>query len=140
MIPETGLLNQQCDEFSGIVERDKRQYCRYCELCGLSAKVENGLNQGQHKFLPQLAQGQESAFSPHCSKISSDSYEFKRSLNLPGRQELENMIKGKVQGVDNEIKKRLNKGRGRFQVFLNLIAAEQPPISQKAWFEGSEQG
>ena len=26
MIPETGLLNQQCDEFSGIVERDKRQY------------------------------------------------------------------------------------------------------------------
>lgn len=26
MIPETGLLNQQCDEHSGIVERDKRQY------------------------------------------------------------------------------------------------------------------
>uniref|UniRef100_A0A914P5C6 Uncharacterized protein n=1 Tax=Panagrolaimus davidi TaxID=227884 RepID=A0A914P5C6_9BILA len=139
MIPETGLLNQQCDEFSGIVERDKRQYCRYCELCGLSAKIESGLNQGQHKLLPELAQGRESAFSPHCSKISSDSYEFKRTLNLPGRQELENMIKGKVQGVDNEIKKRLNKGRGRFQVFLNLIAAEQPPISQKAWFDGSEQ-
>ena len=26
MIPETGLLNQQCDENSGIVERNGRQY------------------------------------------------------------------------------------------------------------------
>jgi hypothetical protein len=26
MVPETGLLSQSCDPFSGIVERDKRQY------------------------------------------------------------------------------------------------------------------
>lgn len=29
--------------------------------------------------------------------------------------------------------------RGRFQVFLNLISASQPPITQKNWFDGSEQ-
>ncbi|KAH7713473.1 Protein C13C12.2 [Aphelenchoides avenae] len=139
MIPETGLLNQQCDEFSGIVERDKRQYCRYCELCGLSAQIENGLNKGANKFLPGLAYGKEEAFAPKCGKITANSYEFKRSISLPGRKELESKVKQKINGVDEEIRKRLNKGRGRFQVFLNLISAEQPPISQKAWFEGSEQ-
>ncbi|CAD5232961.1 unnamed protein product [Bursaphelenchus xylophilus] len=139
MIPETGLLNQQCDEFSGIVERDKRQYCRYCELCGLSEKIEQGLNQGEHKFLPEVAKGEEDAFSPKCGKIGAKAYEFKRTINLPGRKELESKIKQKINGVDEEIRKRLNKGRGRFQVFLNLISAEQPAISQKAWFEGSEQ-
>ncbi|CAD5223710.1 unnamed protein product [Bursaphelenchus okinawaensis] len=139
MIPETGLLNQQCDEFSGIVERDKRQYCRYCELCGLSEKIEKGLNQGEHKFLPAVAKGQESSFSPKCGQIDAKTYEFKRSISLPSRSELEDKIKNKINGVDEEIKKRLNKGRGRFQVFLNLISAEQKPISQKAWFEGSEQ-
>ncbi|KAI6190109.1 hypothetical protein M3Y97_00081300 [Aphelenchoides bicaudatus] len=139
MVPETGLLNQQCDEFSGIVERDKRQYCRYCELCGLSEKIEEGLNKGNHQFLPKLAEGQEQPFSPKCGKIDANTYEFKRTINLPGRKELEDKIKQKVSGVDAEIRKRLNKGRGRFQVFLNLISASQPPISQKSWFDGSEQ-
>ena len=93
-----------------ILKIISKHFSRYCELCGLSGKVENGLNRGKHKFLPELAQGQESAFAPHCGKISTDSYEFKRTINLPTRKELENMIKGKVQGVDDEIKKRLNKG------------------------------
>jgi hypothetical protein len=109
MIPETGLLAQQCDEFSGIVERDKRQYCRYCELCGLSAKIENGLNKGEHKFLPSLGRGEE-AFSPKCGKIGANTYEFKRTIQLPGRHELEDKIKQKINGVDAEIRKRLNKG------------------------------
>jgi len=140
MVPETGLLNQQCDEFSGIVERDKRQYCRYCELCGLSEKIEQGLNKGNHQFLPEIAKGQEQAFSSaKCGKIAANTYDFKRTINLPGRKELEDKIKQKINGVDAEIKKRLNKGRGRFQVFLNLISASQPPISQKSWFDGSEQ-
>lgn len=139
MVPETGLLTQECDEYSGIVERDKRQYCRYCELCSISSKVESGLNHGGHKFLPDLADGHEKAFAPHCGRIANNEYEFKRSISLPGKQELENMIKGKVQGVDAEIKKRLNKGRGRFQVFLNLISADAKPITQRAWFDGSDQ-
>ncbi|KAE9553826.1 hypothetical protein FO519_002956 [Halicephalobus sp. NKZ332] len=138
MIPETGLIDQHCDEYSGIVQRGNQQYCRYCELCGLSGKIEKGLNQGRHKFLPELAAGDEDAFAPHCGKIESDTYEFKRTIQLPGKKELENMIKGKVQGVDDEIKKRLNKGRGRFQVFLNLISAKRQPLSQRAWFQGSE--
>ncbi|KAI6186397.1 hypothetical protein M3Y98_00128200 [Aphelenchoides besseyi] len=139
MIPETGLLSQQCDEFSGIVERDKRQYCRYCELCSLSEQIEAGLNKGEHQFLPELAKGEEQAFSPKCGRIGANSYEFKRTINLPGRHELESKIKQKISGVDAEIRKRLNKGRGRFQVYLNLISASQPPITQKNWFDGSDQ-
>lgn len=140
IVPETGLLSQNCDHHSGIVERDKRQYCRYCELCSLSDKIENGLsNDNGHQFLPQLADGREEAFSPVCRKINASTYEFKRTISLPGRSDLERRIRQKFNAVDNEIRKRLNKGRGRFQAFLNLISSEQPPITQKAWFEGSEQ-
>lgn len=139
MIPETGLLNQQCDEFSGIVERDGRQYCRYCDICELSEKVESGLNKEGHLFLPEVASGNEAKFSPKCNHINADTYQFKRTINLPGRRELESKVKDKMQGLDGEIKKRLNKGRGRFQVFLNLITASQPPIKQKSWFESSSQ-
>ncbi|KAI3422473.1 hypothetical protein GPALN_012981 [Globodera pallida] len=142
MVPETGLLNQQCDEFSGIVERDKRQYCRYCDLCGLTDQIERGLTRpdsGGHPFLPALAAGEEAPFGPRCGKIDARTYEFRRTLNLPGRRELEQKARQKISGVDAEIRKRLNKGRGRFQVFLNLISSDQPPITQKAWFDGSEQ-
>lgn len=139
MIPETGLLNQQCDEHSGIVERDGRQYCRYCDICELSEKIESGLNSEGHLFLPEVASGQEEKFSPKCNHINADTYEFKRTINLPGRKDLESKVKEKMQGLDGEIKKRLNKGRGRFQVFLNLITASHPPIKQKAWFDGSSQ-
>uniref|UniRef100_A0A0N5CGW9 ADAM_spacer1 domain-containing protein n=1 Tax=Strongyloides papillosus TaxID=174720 RepID=A0A0N5CGW9_STREA len=137
MVPETGLLNQECDEHSGIVERDGRQYCRYCELCSISSKVESALK--NNKLLPGLAKGEEKAFGPKCGKIGSNTYDFRRTLHVPGRKELEKKIKEKIQGVDAEVRKRLNKGRGRFQVFLNLISADQPPISQKAWFDGSDQ-
>lgn len=50
---------------------------RYCDMCGVSAKVEEGLNADGHQFLPALAQGREDAFSPVCGQIASDSYEFK---------------------------------------------------------------
>ncbi|CAK5023617.1 unnamed protein product [Meloidogyne enterolobii] len=139
MIPETGLLDQHCDEASGIVQREKRQYCRYCELCTLADKIEQGLTNGEHQFLPILASGQEQPFAPKCSKIGAKSYEFKRTINLPGRFDLEQKVKQKMSGVDAEIRKRLNKGRGRFQVFLNLISADAPPITMTDWFDGSEQ-
>ncbi|KAL7073313.1 hypothetical protein ACQ4LE_007362 [Meloidogyne hapla] len=139
MIPETGLLDQHCDETSGIVQREKRQYCRYCELCTLADKIEQGLANGEHQYLPILASGQEQPFAPKCSKIGAKSYEFKRTINLPGRFDLEQKVKQKMSGVDAEIRKRLNKGRGRFQVFLNLISADAPPITMTDWFDGSEQ-
>lgn len=49
------------------------------------------------------------------------------------------MLKLKKNNQKNFFKKILNFKRGRFQVFLNLISASQPPITQKAWFDGSEQ-
>uniref|UniRef100_A0A914URM2 Uncharacterized protein n=1 Tax=Plectus sambesii TaxID=2011161 RepID=A0A914URM2_9BILA len=139
MIPETGLLNQQCDENSGIVERNGRQYCRYCDMCKISEQIENGLNRGRHKYLPELARGSEDAFTPKCDSVSATSYEFKRTISLPDRTELERRVKDKFSGLDGEIKKRLNKGRGRFQVFLNLITSEEQPIRQSHWFSGSQQ-
>lgn len=79
-------------------------------MCSLSEKVEKGLNKGDHQFLPALANGEESAFSAKCGKINANTYEFRRSINLPGRSELESKIKQKFNGVDAEIRKRLNKG------------------------------
>ncbi|GMR57797.1 hypothetical protein PMAYCL1PPCAC_27992 [Pristionchus mayeri] len=138
MVPETTLLSQKCDAHSGIVEKNGRQYCRYCDLCGISNAVEGELNRSGHQFLSG-GQQEENPLQPACGNIERNSYNFRRTISLPSRRTLEGMIKDKVQGVDGEIKKRLNKGRGRFQVFLNLISAEKAPISQHRWFAQSRE-
>jgi hypothetical protein len=79
-------------------------------MCQLSNQIETGLNRGRHKYLPELATGQEDPFSASCDKISANVYDFKRTINLPGKSELEKRAKEKIQGVDGEIRKRLNKG------------------------------
>ena len=50
MVPETGLLNQQCDEFSGIVERDKRQYW---SVPRAPSEWRNGLGTLDFPILPE---------------------------------------------------------------------------------------
>ncbi|CAG9535816.1 unnamed protein product [Cercopithifilaria johnstoni] len=137
VVPETGILDQECDKYSGVIERGNRQYCRYCDICGLTAKLETDLNNKGHLFLPEVARGTEEKFAPVCNQIASNIYEFNRTINLPGRHELEVLINEKIQGLDGEIRQRLNKKRGRFQVFLNLISAEQPAIKQDDWFAKS---
>ncbi|VIO98884.1 Uncharacterized protein BM_BM2172 [Brugia malayi] len=137
VVPETGILDQECDKHSGVVERGNRQYCRYCDICGLTAKLETDLNDKGHLFLPEVARGTEEKFAPVCNRIASNIYEFNRTINLPGRRELLARINEKVQGLDGEIRERLNKKRGRFQIFLNLISAEQPAIKQDDWFAKS---
>ncbi|VDP08812.1 unnamed protein product [Heligmosomoides polygyrus] len=49
MVPETGLLYQQCDAHSGIIERNGRQFCRYCDLCGVGEHLASELNGGAHQ-------------------------------------------------------------------------------------------
>ncbi|GMT09415.1 hypothetical protein PFISCL1PPCAC_712, partial [Pristionchus fissidentatus] len=137
MVPETTLLSQKCDAHSGIVERDGKQYCRYCDLCGISNAVEGELNRSGHQFV--VGGEEQNPLGAACGNIERSSYSFKRTISLPSRSTLEGMIKDKVQGVDGEIKKRLNKGRGRFQVFLNLISAEKSSITQHRWFAQSRE-
>jgi hypothetical protein len=80
--------------------------------------------------LPKLAEGQEDAFSPKCGKIAANTYDFKRTINLPGRKELEDKIKQKINGVDGEIRKRLNKGVGFWCFAKNIVilAREIPSV------------
>lgn len=86
-------------------------YCsRYCDICGLSEKIESHLNKEGYEFLPELANGNEEKFAPKCTQISANTYEFKRTINLPGRKHLEAKVREKMQGLDGEIRKRLNKG------------------------------
>ncbi|VDM96268.1 unnamed protein product [Thelazia callipaeda] len=139
IVPETGLLDQRCDEHSGIVQHDGRHYCRYCDVCGLTEELEKDLNNKGHLFLPEVARGNEKKFSPICNRISTNVYEFNRTINLPGRRELESRVAEKLQTLDGESRQRLNKRRGRFQVFLNLISAKQPPIKQHEWFSSSSE-
>ncbi|CAJ0960553.1 unnamed protein product, partial [Mesorhabditis belari] len=73
-----------------------------------------------------------------CEAVNADFYEFKKTISLPGKATLEKMVKDKANGLDKEITKRLNKGQGRFQVFLNLIAAAKPSMSQKMYFNNSQ--
>ncbi|PIC26173.1 hypothetical protein B9Z55_018834 [Caenorhabditis nigoni] len=135
MIPETTLLSQKCDEFSGVIERNGRTYCRYCDLCQVSQAVENELAAGRHQF---LSQSENDTPVSKCYNIEANEYDFRRTIQLPSRSHLEGLIRSKAQGIDDEIKKRLNKGRGRFQVFLNLITSDKPAISRNRWMAGSK--
>lgn len=67
------------------------------------------MNDKGHLFLPEVARGTEERFAPVCNRIASNIYEFNRTINLPGRRELEVLINEKVQGLDGEIRQRLNK-------------------------------
>ncbi|KHJ85726.1 hypothetical protein OESDEN_14540 [Oesophagostomum dentatum] len=113
-------------------------YSRYCDLCGVGEKLKSELNDGGHQFLPTMA-GDTQVDGQRCGSVAAREYDFKRTISLPNRNTLEQLIRSKVQGVDDEVKKRLNKGRGRFQVFLNLIVADKPSIPQKRWFDGSKE-
>ncbi|CAP39525.2 Protein CBG23519 [Caenorhabditis briggsae] len=135
MIPETTLLSQKCDEFSGVIERNGRTYCRYCDLCQVSQAVENELAAGRHQF---LSRSENDTPVSKCYNIEANEYDFRRTIQLPSRSHLEGLIRSKAQGIDDEIKKRLNKGRGRFQVFLNLITSDKPAISRNRWMAGSK--
>lgn len=65
--------------------------------------------------MPAVAQGTEKKFAPICDKISANTYEFRRTINLPGRRELEARVQEKVQGLDGEIRQRLNKRVRKFE-------------------------
>uniref|UniRef100_A0A1I7WQA4 Uncharacterized protein n=1 Tax=Heterorhabditis bacteriophora TaxID=37862 RepID=A0A1I7WQA4_HETBA len=101
-------------------------YSRYCDLCGVSQRVESELNNGVHQyrmtkcecrsvkqrhvqFLPTNP-GDSPGLDEKCGNIAADEYDFKKTISLPNRSTLENLIKSKITGVDDEIKKRLNKG------------------------------
>ncbi|EPB75105.1 hypothetical protein ANCCEY_05828 [Ancylostoma ceylanicum] len=54
--------------------------------------------------------GETQGGGQRCGAISAREYDFKRTISLPNRNTLEQLIRSKVQGVDDEVKKRLNKG------------------------------
>ena len=74
--------------------------------------------------MPDLAAGQEQPFAPKCGQIGAKTYEFKRTINLPGRYDLEEKVRQKISGVDAEIRKRLNKG----VVFTHLPISQVEPL------------
>lgn len=94
-------------------------FSRYCDMCGLTAKLETDLNDKGHLFLPEVARGTEEKFAPICNRIVSNIYTFNRTINLPGRRELEVLINEKVEGLDGEIRQRLNK-KVRCLCLLNI--------------------
>lgn len=116
------LINPPSDHSSSLISR-------YCELCGLAANIERGLSQGEHAFLPELAAGQEAAFAPKCGQIGAQTYEFKRTIDLPGRKALEQKVRQRISGVDAEIRKRLNKGVGPRGIWLNSVLGKAPARS-----------
>ncbi|VDO26116.1 unnamed protein product [Onchocerca flexuosa] len=117
---ETGILDQECDKYSGVIERGNRH--RYCDICGFTAKLETDVNSQGHLFLPEVARGTKEKFASGCNKIASNIYEFSRTINLPGRHELEARINEKIQGLTVR--------------FVNVLTknAEKPAIKQDDWF------
>lgn len=132
IIPEKQLVNDVCDKESGVVVKNvngqKRSFCRYCSLCDTLARTENTLDQKQ--FLPDLEKNKEEySFRRICTRIDSKSYSIARTIKLPGKRQLEAEANRQFGGVGSEVKKRFNKGKGRFRVRLHLLSSNNPPKS-----------
>ncbi|VDL73017.1 unnamed protein product [Nippostrongylus brasiliensis] len=137
IVPETGLFYQHCDEHSGIVERNGRQYCRYCDLCGAGEHLESKLNDGGHQFFP--LNPTDASKTPRCGALAANEYEFKKTISLPAKGALQDLFNEKMQGMDAEMRRKFSQGSGRFQVSLNLITTDKPSIPQDRWFERSKE-
>lgn len=123
-VPEDNLINKKCDAESGVVTgRNNKLVCRYCDLCRTSDQVEQQLNQ-KFKYLPEVGED-ESSFSPACKKVSSQTYEIVRTVKLPSKEELERQANEKYSGIGGDLKKRLNRGKGKMEVTLNLLTSDQ---------------
>jgi hypothetical protein len=69
------------------------------------------------------------------TKFSSASLQ----INLPGKAKLEEQAQEKFGSIDAQTKQRLQEGRGRFQVFMNLLSSVDEPISSEAFYVGDPQ-
>ncbi|KRZ89542.1 hypothetical protein T08_5138 [Trichinella sp. T8] len=132
-VPQKKLIGgYTCDAQSGYVKDGDRNVCRYCDLCQSTAKVERDLSSG-HKFLPELG-GSEQMFSTMCAEISPRTYTLTRTVRLPSKEELQEMVNQKFNGMDSGLKSKFKIGKGKFQVYLNLKSSPNPPQDSDSFY------
>ncbi|KFD52334.1 hypothetical protein M514_06715 [Trichuris suis] len=133
-VPQKKLIGGlTCDENAGFVKTD-RNVCRYCDLCKSAAKVERELGSGR-KILPQLG-GSERLFSTMCAEIAPNTYSLTRTVSLPNKDELEQMVNQKYQGMDSGLRSKFKIGSGKFQVYLNLKSSPTAPPDPNSFYSG----
>jgi len=129
-----------CDEKSNRVEVDG-QYCRYCDLCEVSAAVDNDLNKGPQKILPNV--NAEGRFAGNCSTFrQGQRYRLLRTISLPEPQQ----AKSNLPPIERTLQGAFDKGQGRMVVRLRLLNAarssQDSQCNRPVWcqfFSGSSQ-
>lgn len=89
-------------------------FSRYCDLCTTSEQVDQILNSKEHKYLPNVGNGDEQSFDKICMQIDAKSYSIHRTISLPDKHELEKQANAQYSGLGGELKKKLNKGVRKF--------------------------
>jgi len=132
IMPEKNVLTGalHCDKASGPVQDGGKSYCRYCDLCTTTDQVEEILNSKGHKYLPKLGSSGEPDFDRICTQIDAKSYSMQRTISLPNKQELEKQANAQYTGIGGELKKKLNKGKGKLQTELQLMSSDQHPLTR----------
>lgn len=129
VIPEKRLTADVCDRESGVVTKQENgrqnNYCRYCDLCATSARTEQSLS--RNNYLPEVEKSRkELSFRRICNRLDAKTYSIMRTVQLPGKRELERQANQQFQGVGADIKRRFNVGKGRFLVRLHLLTSNSP--------------
>ncbi|XP_003374554.1 hypothetical protein Tsp_03750 [Trichinella spiralis] len=123
-VPQKKLIGgYTCDAQSGYVKDGDRNS---------TAKVERDLSSG-HKFLPELG-GSEQMFSTMCAEISPRTYTLTRTVRLPSKEELQEMVNQKFNGMDSGLKSKFKIGKGKFQVYLNLKSSPNSPQDSDSFY------
>jgi len=136
-IPEKKLLEgSQCDNESGVWTdpAERKEYCRYCELCQTSAHVEKKVSSDAfgHKYADIT---DSNSFSKVCTHIDTKTYSLSRKISVPGKKELQDSANQNVKpGLDSTLESKLKIGKGKLQIFMKLISSTSPPVPSSNYY------
>ncbi|KRX74020.1 hypothetical protein T06_12439 [Trichinella sp. T6] len=125
-VPQKKLIGgYTCDAQSGYVKDGDPAIVIYAsrlqkwkEICRLGTKLG----------------GSEQMFSTMCAEISPRTYTLTRTVRLPSKEELQEMVNQKFNGMDSGLKSKFKIGKGKFQVYLNLKSSPNPPQDSDSFY------
>jgi len=138
--PERQLTGgYKCGKGSGVVQDGGKSYCRYCDVCTMSDKADEKLNNGKVDYLPNEGSPDEPKFSQTCRNVEGKTYtHVQRTVQLPDEDTMNQQVNSQFTGVQGQLKQKLNKGRGKLTVELQLLSCDKPAATEDQVYQQSQ--
>jgi len=129
------LEGSQCDNESGVIIDNKKEYCRYCELCETVGHSEKQVGPEAKLGHQYIQVDQQDSFGKKCRQLDDKTFAIKKNVNVPGKKEIQDSINKNVKGkLEEQLEKKLKIGKGKFSVNLQMFSGKTPPTPSNQWY------